>query len=81
MLEDNNAPEVIDFLSIDTEGSELKILKSLNHNKFKFKYLTCEHNYQEKMRKEIKDYLQSVGYQFHQENGWDDIYIHNDYLI
>lgn len=81
LLEDNNAPKIIDFLSIDTEGCELKILKSLDHKKFKFKYLTCEHNYQDKMRVNLKDYLQSVGYQFHEENGWDDIYIHTDCLI
>ena len=81
LLNQYNAPKIIDFLSIDTEGCELKILKSLDHKKFKFKYLTCEHNYQDKMRVNLKDYLQSVGYQFHEENGWDDIYIHTDCLI
>ena len=74
LLEDNNAPSIIDFLSIDTEGSELEILKSLDHNKFKFQYITCEHNYKP-LRKDIKDYLENNGYLFHEENNWDDIYI------
>tara|TARA_R100001086_G_scaffold242437_2_gene170147 strand:+ start:1286 stop:1894 length:609 start_codon:yes stop_codon:yes gene_type:complete len=75
LLEDNNCPSVIDFLSIDTEGSELKILKGLDHNKFSFRYLTCEHNYDNEKRKDIKEYLESVGYNFYMENQWDDIFI------
>lgn len=74
LLEDNNAPSRMDFLSIDTEGSELEILKSLDHNKFKFDYITCEHNYKP-LRQDIKIYLENNGYSFYEENNWDDVFI------
>jgi len=75
LLEEAEAPELMDFLSLDTEGSELKILQGLDHNKYKFRYMTIEHNYQEPIRTEIRDYLESIGYEYVGENSWDDIYI------
>jgi FkbM family methyltransferase len=44
ILNDNNFLD-IDFLSIDTEGSELDILKTLDFNKVKIKIITIEDNY------------------------------------
>ncbi len=44
MLEKYNAPHMMDYLSIDTEGSELDILQSLNFQRYRFKIITCEHN-------------------------------------
>jgi len=40
-----NAPKIIDYLSIDTEGSEFNILNNFNFNKYKFRIITCEHNF------------------------------------
>src|ERR1035437_4573352 len=45
LLDKYNAPRVIDYLSIDTEGSEFEILKSFDFNKYQFKAITCEHNF------------------------------------
>jgi len=61
LLERNNAPKQIDFLSIDTEGSEFDILNSFNFEKYSFRIITCEHNYS-KRRKEIRKLLESNGY-------------------
>jgi hypothetical protein len=61
LLERNNAPKQIDFLSIDTEGSEFDILNSFNFEKYSFRIITCEHNYS-KQRKEIRKLLESNGY-------------------
>ena len=55
------APNRIEFLSIDTEGSEYRILKSLNFNEFKFEVIVCEHNYGEN-RERIRQLLESNGY-------------------
>ena len=44
ILNDNKFLD-IDFLSIDTEGSELDILKTLDFNKVKIKIITIEDNY------------------------------------
>ena len=51
----------MDYLSIDTEGSELEILESLDHDKYQFKFITCEHMYTSK-REKIYDLLISKGY-------------------
>tara|TARA_R110000737_G_scaffold290813_1_gene297437 strand:+ start:48 stop:659 length:612 start_codon:yes stop_codon:yes gene_type:complete len=75
LLDDCKAPNLMDFLSLDTEGSELKILQSLNHDKYKFRYITLEHNNIEPNRLLIKDLLESKGYLFNGENHWDDTYI------
>lgn len=40
-----NAPSEIDYLSIDTEGSEFLILEHFNFNKYKIKIITVEHNW------------------------------------
>lgn len=45
LLAEHQAPEEIDYLSIDTEGSEFEILENFNFQKYQFKIITCEHNY------------------------------------
>ncbi len=40
-----NAPFVIDYLSIDTEGSELDILSAFDWDSHVFNFISCEHNY------------------------------------
>ena len=45
LLDEHRAPTEIDYLSIDTEGSEYDILENFNFQKYKIKIITCEHNY------------------------------------
>lgn len=45
LLEKFLAPTHINYMSIDTEGSELEILKSFNFSKYKIDIITVEHNY------------------------------------
>lgn len=75
LLIENNAPEYIDYLSIDTEGSELRILQSFNFSKFSFGIITVEHNYS-KDRDPIFKLLTNAGYKKRFENisKWDDWY-------
>jgi len=61
LLKVNSAPQFIDFLSIDTEGSEFRILKSFDFNEYKFQTIVCEHNFGNDRRK-IKELLESNGY-------------------
>jgi FkbM family methyltransferase len=44
VLTQYNAPRDIDYISLDTEGSEEKILESLDFNKWNVTLLTIEHN-------------------------------------
>jgi FkbM family methyltransferase len=53
----------IDFLSLDTEGNELDILKSFNFNKYNVKIFTIEHNFQKKNRENIYKILNHTLFQ------------------
>jgi len=62
LLRHHKAPEFIDFLSIDTEGSEYEILKNFDFGSFTFGLITAEHNYT-KNQSLIYQLLISKGYQ------------------
>jgi FkbM family methyltransferase len=42
ILLDANAPRRIDFLSLDVEGAEIEVLKGVNHETFRFRYMLIE---------------------------------------
>ena len=65
-----NAPRKIDYMSIDTEGSEYEILKTFPFNDWEIKLFTIEHNFT-KSREKIRTLLESHGYQC-TETQWDD---------
>ncbi len=58
LLLECNAPKIVDFFSLDVEGAELEILKGIDHEKFKFKYLLVEAKNFERMNNFLlsKDY-------------------------
>lgn len=62
MLKRHNAPQTIDFLSIDTEGSEFEILNAFDFDAYKFRVICCEHN-RTPQRERIYGLLTSKGYQ------------------
>lgn len=76
LLDDYNAPKLIDYISIDTEGSEYEILRNFNFKKYSFKVITVEHNYSEN-RDKIKNLLGRYGYvRIHEDISYqDDWYI------
>lgn len=76
LLDMYNAPTFIDYMSLDTEGSEYEILKSFNFEKYTFGIIDVEHNGVEPRRSEIKELLLSKGYQYMGPNQIDDIYHH-----
>jgi len=53
LLRNFNDNKEIDYISIDTEGNELEILKNFNFKKFKVKIFTIEHNFNNNKRKKI----------------------------
>jgi hypothetical protein len=56
-----DSPRQIDYLSMDTEGSELDILKSFPFDEFTFRFISIEHNNSEN-RERIKNFMNSKGY-------------------
>tara|TARA_B100001057_G_C22776464_1_gene921791 strand:+ start:791 stop:1573 length:783 start_codon:yes stop_codon:yes gene_type:complete len=76
MLKKHNAPKVIDYLSIDTEGSEFEILSNFDFKEYDIKTITCEHNYTP-MREKIFDLLSANGYvrKYTEFSLFDDWYV------
>ena len=42
ILLEAKAPKLIDFLSLDVEGAELEVLKGIDHDAFRFRYMLVE---------------------------------------
>ena len=70
-------PDVIDYLSIDTEGSELEILQTFDFDAYKFRLITVEHAGEKEKREKICSLLESKGYNRWLPilSRWDDWYI------
>ncbi len=69
------APSVvkIDYLSIDTEGSELKVLKGIDFDKASFEIIGVEDNYEDDKR--IVNFLKEKGYKLLKRLGGDNFFI------
>lgn len=67
-------PAHIDFLSVDTEGSELEIFESIDFGHYSFGLIVFEHNEDETVRRAVGDILQRHGYQLFESLRVDDIY-------
>lgn len=67
----------VDYLSLDTEGSELEILKSIDFSKVKIDMMSVENNFHEPF---IREFLETKGFFFIEHVVVDDIYVHRDYL-
>lgn len=79
LLDKYNAPEIIDYLSIDTEGSEFEILKNFDFGKYKFNVITCEHNFTP-VREKIFKLLSENGYlrKYSDLSKYDDWYVRSE---
>ena len=76
LLVTHDAPKFIEFLSIDTEGSEFEILKNFNFQSFRFGAICVEHNFAD-TREKINGLLLANGYQqVHSDlSDFDDWYV------
>lgn len=76
LLREHNAPRDIDFLSVDTEGSELDIISSFDFSKYSFNAIAIEHNYSPR-REDLHSILEGAGYSrvFEYVSRWDDWYV------
>jgi FkbM family methyltransferase len=71
ILDEHNTHE-IDFCSIDTEGSEFNIIKSIDFDKTEIKVFIIENNYGEK---NIEEFLLEKGYYLYKKIEWDDVFV------
>jgi FkbM family methyltransferase len=81
LLVQHNAPKFIDYLSIDTEGSEFEILEKFDFSSFVFGLISCEHNFTQN-RVNLYNLLSSNGYVRILEgiSQFDDFYVHQSLL-
>jgi FkbM family methyltransferase len=78
LLDEYKAPRVINYMSVDTEGSEYGILNSFfmqNKNKYNVKCISVEHNFT--MRDKLHELMTANGYKrkFMEISRWDDFYV------
>jgi FkbM family methyltransferase len=76
LLDKFDAPKIVDYLSIDTEGSEYEILSAFDFARHQFRVITCEHNFTPQ-REKIHALLTAHGYvrKFEQFSQCDDWYV------
>jgi FkbM family methyltransferase len=76
LLLQHGAPKTIDFMSLDTEGSELAILEAFDFERWDVRALTVEHNFTP-AREALQQLLEAQGYRrkFETLSRGDDWYI------
>jgi|LakMenE18May11ns_1017448.scaffolds.fasta_scaffold9642397_2 FkbM family methyltransferase len=76
LLSSHNAPSYIDFLSIDTEGSEYEILNAFDFSRYSFGLICVEHNFTNN-REKIRELLTANGYSqvLNEYSAFDDWYV------
>jgi FkbM family methyltransferase len=82
-LEEKSNQNNIDFISIDTEGSEYEILKNFDFIKYSPKIIIVEHNFNKKKSKQLKELLESNGYAnlFPELSAYDYYFVLNNILL
>ncbi len=89
ILDKYNAPTLIDYISLDVEGYESKVLSKFPFDKYEFILMTVEHNLYTggaDNKQKIKDILINNGYVISHENvkhdnlEFEDWYINKKYL-
>ncbi len=79
LLTERAAPRDIDYLSVDTEGSEYEILSALDFSRFRPCIITVEHNHNQSKRRAIEALLGREGYSRELDalTQFDDWYCHS----
>jgi len=77
VLEENLNNKKINYLSIDTEGTEYEIIKGLDFDRFYPEIITIEHNYDKEKREKIYKLLKNKKYDryFKSISRFDDWYV------
>lgn len=71
VLSETRMPSIIDYLSLDVEGSEMDILKVFPFDKHCIRYATIETNNDKETEKELEAFMAERGYAFVEHLGVD----------
>jgi FkbM family methyltransferase len=77
IFKDNNFPIDIDFISIDTENTELDVVKGIRFDEYNIKFLVIENNFNEPF---VEEYLILQNFKKIKRNAVNDIYVNNNYI-
>lgn len=77
VLIENRAPSIIDFLSVDTEGSEFEILSAFDFKKYQVNIICFEHNNNIVQKEKLQTLLINNGYSeiVFEDNSIDSFYM------
>lgn len=80
LLDEHQAPDEIDYVSIDTEGSELSVLSGLSMSKRKVSFFTVEHNFDAHRMNKYDEIMGRAGYRkiVPHLSSFDYWYVHPD---
>ena len=83
LISEHGDKKQIDYISIDTEGSEFEILKNFDFKKRKIEVFTIEHNFIEEKRDKIFEMMTKNDYKrvFENLSHWDDWYVRKDNTV
>ena len=83
MISEHVDKKQIDYISIDTEGSEFEILKNFDFKKRNIEIFTIEHNFIEEKRDKIFKIMTKNDYKrvFENLSHWDDWYVRKDNAV
>lgn len=68
ILNEINAPSIVDFFSLDTEGTEYEVLNGIDFSKYNFKYLLIETRFFIK----VKNFLEKRNYNYLEKLSFHD---------
>ena len=79
LLLQHHAPDVVDYISVDTDGSEPMIMQGFDFSRHHVQIWTIEHN-NETWRNDIKQIMEQNHYVrvLEKFSGYDDWYLHKD---
>ena len=77
LLDEHSAPDRIDYLSVDTEGSEYEILGTFDFSRREIGIITVEHNFDTNRRSQLHELLSAHGFRrvLEEMSVWDDWYV------
>lgn len=79
LLQRFNAPQRIEYLSLDVEGCETEVLEAIDLNLYEIALMSVEHSHVPERRSAIRNRLLPLGYLFY-ERFYDDWFFHPEYL-
>ncbi|HKL12277.1 MAG TPA: FkbM family methyltransferase [Halanaerobiales bacterium] len=79
LLEDWCFPQFIEYLSVDVEGAELRLLKQMDFSFYKFGAITIEHNYRSDDKLQILNILKNNGYKLVKNKEFEFFFIKENY--